>query len=116
MHQRFYRDFTPIFQLRKGYKGESRGMYVGMKGIYYHHDTADPVLKDPGKTQDFGDVSDRVIGGGLAVGYDFDKRFALCLRVGLEFAIRDMALLTLRRGAWTMLPLWSVLPDWSAAP
>ena len=72
-------------------------MHVGIKGIYSHHDAADPVLKDPGNTKGFGDKSDGVISGGLAAGYEFDKRFARCLRVELEYAIRDMALLTSRR-------------------
>lgn len=71
--------------------GGLEGMYVGVKGIYSHQDISGPTLKTPGNTWGFGDESDGAAGGGLALGYDFDRRFALPLRVELEYALRDGA-------------------------
>jgi len=65
------------------------GMYLGVKGIYSHHESSDPILKWDGNSWRFDDKSDGAVGGGLAIGYDFDKRFTLPLRVELEYAMRE---------------------------
>jgi opacity protein-like surface antigen len=70
---------------------EWKGLYAEIKGTSSYQDISDPTIKYPSQNFGFSDKDDWAIGGGLAIGYDFDKSFSFPLRVELEYMIRDDA-------------------------
>ena len=67
------------------------GVYVGVKAIYSYQDVSSPLMKTDTDEWYFDDEEDWTAGGGLALGYDFDQRFSMPVRVELEYTLREKA-------------------------